>query len=442
MTSSPLPPTRPSLTEPIKWAVFRALEKLSDWRGNAVTVTSNDLPPPSDQRALWVFVSTIGELNAINPFLRALLERLQQPRLVLITDHAHYRTPYLAQYPDATVFVTGGHSDDARLLARHLPPSMLIVAEIPALPSDAPCRFSYAFLRTAKKHGASICLVNGWLYHYAPSCRMDVIENRLFRQEYMRLFDVACVQTEAVRQLLIAAGAAPERLFVTGNIKFDAMQRNTWSPSQARSPKMLTALLAEGRPTIVAGCVTDHPEPQQVMDAFLQLRHKHPEALLVLAPRHPEVPGNIIALETLLAEKGLHGEFRTRIEDAPLGKDVQCLILDTIGELKDFYAAASIAYVGRNHNILEPLAFGKPVVLSPGWEPTYPSYPVYQAMLEARAVIQVEDYAALGSAWLELLDSPKAAEQLSQDLEIAIRHTRGASERCLAVISPLAGKSM
>lgn len=432
-----LPLTKPTLIEPFKWAIFRALEKLSDLCGNAVVETTNDLPPPSGQRALWIFVSTIGELNAINPFLRTLHERLKPLKLVLITDHEHYRTPYLNQYPDATVFVTGGHSLDARRLAQHLPPTMLVVAEIPCLPSDAPCRFSYAFIRTAKRHRAPICLVNGWLYHYQPPCRMDAIEHWLFRRDYVRLFDIACIQTDAVRQNLIQAGASPKRLFVTGNIKFDVMQQTVWSPEQARSsPNLLKSLLAEKRPTVVAGCVTDHKEQQQVLDAFMRLHEQHPETLLVIAPRHPEFHENIVALESLLVAKGIRGQFRSRIEDIPIGKEVQCLVLDTIGELKDFYAISSIAYVGRNHNILEPLAFGKPVVLSPGWEPTYPSYPVYQAILEAGGVLQVDNSMALGDAWLALIDSPEKSAQLRYEIRKAIDEAAGASARCLAAISP------
>lgn len=435
----PTPPrTKPSLTEPFMWAIFRALEKLSDLRGNAAKEIPNALPPPSGQRALWVFVSTIGELNAINPFLRRLHEQLQHLKLVLITDHEHYRAPYLAQYPDATVFVTGGHSNDARRLAQHLPPGMLVVAEIPGLPSDAPCRFSYAFMRAAKRHQAPICLVNGWLYHYSPPCRMDKIESQLFQREYVRLFDVACVQTDAVRQSLIQAGTSPDRVLVTGNIKFDAMQRTDWSAEQARSPNLLKALMADKRPTVVAGCVTDKEEQQQVLDAFMRLHDRHPEALLVIAPRHPEVHENLVSLESLLAARGLRGQFRSRIEDAPLGKNIQCLVLDTIGELKDFYAASLIAYVGRNHNILEPLAFGKPIVLSAGWEPTYPSYPVYQSMLAAGGVLQVDNSIALGNTWLSLIDSPEKSAQLCHDVRIAIDNAKGAAMRCLGAITPYA----
>lgn len=430
------PPTKPSVMEPVKWAVFRALEKLTDLRGNAVAMSTESLPAPAGQKALWVFVSTIGELNATAPFLRELHARLGQLKLVLITDHEHYRSPYLAQYPDAIVYVTGGHSRDAHRLAQHLPPAMLIVAEIPCLPSDAPCRFSYAFLRTAKKHGAPVCLVNGWLYHYKPACRMDDIENRLFRREYARLFDAACVQSKEVRACLIEAGAAPARVTVTGNIKFDAMQRTDWTPSQARSPVMLSALLASGRPTIVAGCVTDYTEQHRILDAFSELRSRHPKALLVLAPRHPEVREHMVALEGFLTERGLNGQFRSRIDDAPLADSTACLVLDTIGELKDFYAAATIAYVGVDHNILEPLSFEKPVTIGQGWEKTYPSYPVYRAMLESGGVLQVSVEENLGAIWLRLIGQTDAISEQITKTKKGIDMEKGATQRCLSALDP------
>lgn len=429
-------PTKLPRWDTVKWALFRSLEKLSDLRGNEVTTGADSLPSTSARRALWVFVSTVGELNAIGPFLRALHTNLTHLKLVLITDHDHYRTPYLAQYPDAIVFVTGGHGEDAQHLARQLPPDLLVVAEIPCLPSDAPCRFSYAFMRRAKENGAVVALVNGWLYRYQPGCRMDRVESWLFGRDYLRMFDIACVQNEEVRDYLIAAGASPDRLFVTGNIKFDAIQRPNWAPNQARSPNMLTSLLGSGRPTVVAGCVTDYAEQQRVVAAFTDLRARYPDALLVVAPRHPEVHEHMVALEGFLAARGLTGQFRSRMGDTPLPETTSCLVLDTIGELKDFYAASTLAYVGVDHNILEPLSFAKPVVIGPGWEKTYPSYPVYQAMLASRGVVQIDDGESLGTAWISLIDDSDAISRQHDRAGEALALAVGATKRCLDALMP------
>lgn len=426
-----------SLVEHAKWALFRVLERMSDLRGKGALVNTNSLPSSASQPALWAFVSTIGELNAIKPFLRSLCEQLRSLKLVLITDHEHYRAPYMEQFPGAVVYVTRGHSNDAWQLATHFSPVVLIVAEIPCLPSDAPCRFSYAFMRTAKQYGAKICLVNGWLYDYSPPCRMDIIENWLFRRNYVRLFDVACVQTDDIRQGLIRAGASPRRILVTGNIKFDAVEQPDWSVECAKSRNLVAALLAGDRPIIVAGCVTSDEEQQLVLDAFVHVKDRHPGALLVLAPRHPEYEDRIATLKSFLEARGVRAKFRSRVADVTLDWATQCLVLDTIGELRDFYAVAWVAYVGRNHNILEPLAFGKPVVVSGRWEPTYPSFPVYVVMREAGAILHVDHAEVLARDWLSIIESTKTLPRQSDDIMSVIDKHKGATTRCLRAVTHL-----
>lgn len=393
--------------------------------------------PPQPQAAVWVFVSTIGELNAIDPWLRQLAQRVAPLRLVLITDHPHYRASYEARYPQAVVCVSRGHGSDARALARLYPPQLLVVAEIPCLPSDAPCRFSTAFVVEAKRRRAAAVIVNGWLYGYAPACTMDHIERRLFERDYLRAFDMICVQTEAGAARLRAAGAAPERLAVCGNIKFDAMTRSDWTPEQARSPKLLQALLAAHRPTVVAGCVTSEAEQSAVLDAFGLLRSQRPEALLVLAPRHPEVSERMQLLRRLLTARGLRASFRSELDDQALPEGCDCLVLDTMGDLRDFYASASVAHVGVDHNVLEPLGFERPVTVMPGWESSYPSYPVFEILNGCGALRLARDGAELAAHWLALLATAPAAEaQRLAESSAALARAKGAVARHFAALAP------
>jgi 3-deoxy-D-manno-octulosonic-acid transferase len=418
----------------VKWQLFRLLERLSDLRGNAAAGHLELNAPAAPRPALWVFVSTIGELNAVDPFLRQLAARLAHLQLVLITDHPHYRDSYAQRYPQAQVCVTRGHGDDARTLARHYPPRLLIVAEIPCLPSDAPCRFSFAFLLEAKARRAPALLVNGWLYHYAPPSRMDAIERALFQRAWLRAFDRLCVQTPECRDRLVAAGASPERLAVVGNIKFDSMQRPQWSAGDARSPRLLGSLIASARPTIVAGCVTNESEQLAVVDAFERVRAQCDNALLVIAPRHPEVAERMNALRALLAARGHEARFRSTHGDTALDAGVDCLVLDTIGDLRDFYAAATVAHVGVDHNVLEPLAFGKPVSVVPGWDRTYPSYPVYRMLSDEQALLEAADAPALAAQWLASIDAHRAGTAGSSASARALERARGAVDRHFAAI--------
>ena len=420
----------------LKWRLFRLLERLSDLRGNSAAGHLELTQPDRPLESLWVFVSTIGELNAIDPLLREIIERVPQLKLVLITDHSHYRDSYLARYPEAEVCVTRGHATDATALARHYPAQLLVVAEIPCWPSDAPCRFSFAFLLEAKRAGAATLLVNAWLYHYTPPSRMDVIERRLFQRDYLRMFDAIGAQTEEMRQHLLTAGADPKRIIVTGNIKFDAMRQPNWSPAIARSPAMLGALIASARPVIVAGCITNFAEQETVLDAFVAVRGSYPAALLIFAPRHPEVSEYMQTLRESLEQRKLPAVFRSTMSDVPISAQSPCLVLDTMGELRDFYAAATVAHVGVDHNVLEPLGFGKPVSVRPGWDITYPSYPVYRTLIVAKVLFEADKSGPLAAHWRQVL------ERSSQCLEniFATGNTltslRGAVGRNLEMLLP------
>ncbi len=388
----------------VKWGGFRLLERLSDLKGNSAAGHLALNVPAQPLASLWVFVSTIGELNAIDPLLSQIVASLPQLKLVLITDHPHYRDSYLARYPAAEVCVTRGHSTDAATLATHYPPQFLVVAEIPCWPSDAPCRFSFAFLLAAKQVGAATVLVNAWIYHYRTASRMDAIERSLFQTDFVRAFDAIGAQTTETRDSLLAVGADPKRVQVVGNIKFDAMPPNDWTPSLARSPVMLGALITSGRPVIVAGCITAYADQHMVLDAFVSVRQTHPNALLVLAPRHPEVAKHMEALRGFLAQRSLNGVFKSTVPDAPMAIDTACLVLDTMGELRDFYAAATVAHVGVDHNVLEPLGFGKPVTVGAGWNTTYPSYPVYRVLMDAKALVEADNADTLAIHWQQVLN--------------------------------------
>jgi 3-deoxy-D-manno-octulosonic-acid transferase len=419
-----------------KWRLFQLLERLSDLRGNVAAAHLELDRPQAATAALWVFASTIGELNAIEPFLRQLASRLVHLKLVLITDHPHYRSSYATRYPDAVICVTHGHGNDARALALHYPPRLLVVAEIPCLPSDAPCRFSFAFVLEAKLRRAVAVVVNGWLYHYAPACRMDSIERRLFQRAYLRAFDVICVQTDGTREELIRAGAAPQHVIVTGNIKFDAMLRSDWDPAQAHSPRMLGALIESARPIIVAGCVTDLAEQAIVLDAFSSVRMVHADALLVIAPRHPEVTERMRELQQMLSQRAFQAGFRSAMPDAPISHEIDCLVLDTTGDLRDFYAAATAAHVGVDHNVLEPLAFGKPVSVAPGWQAIYPSYPVYKTMMDQQAVFEASDAVGLARLWTTWIAQEKDGGSHLLLVREALEFALGAVERHFTALAP------
>ncbi|MCX9156863.1 hypothetical protein OPU71_12080 [Niveibacterium sp. 24ML] len=412
----------------VKWQLFQLLERLTAKGEKQAPAQLPDVKP-----ALWIFVSTVGELNAIGPLIHHLTARLPALHLVLLTDRKIYRHAYLAQYPEADVVEIGVDNATAAVLAAARPPRLFVVAEIPCLPADAPCRLPFGYLWHAHTCGAKLAVVNGWLYGYAPSCRIDKIERALLTSSYLRLFDVLCVQTDDIAHQLVAAGAIPNSVHVTGNIKFDALHPSNPPGRQVQSPVALASIEKCRRTVVVAGCVTSDDERELVLDAFLEIQTRRPDALLVLAPRHPENQEVMRSIAASLQARALSYRSHRDSGDQPVAQQTKVLILDTIGELRDFYAHASVAHVGRDHNILEPLAFSKPITVLGDWSKTYPSFPVLQLCIEHQLVAVCDTATDLHTTWLQSLsagDTQSGAGLIS---------AQGATERCLRAIESAFG---
>lgn len=335
----------------------------------------------------WVFCSTIGELNSCKPLIKQ-LERLGP--LVLISDRDCYAEAYEQHFHNAEIVQINGGFGEVEVLADKFPPASLYVCEIPCIPNDAPCRLSYGFLRYLKRLGAKLYMVNGWLYEYPPSCRQDAIERKLFSVDYLRLFDAMTVQTKDVKDKLILLGADQSSIKVAGNMKFDAIHDKNIILQDTVSQKIIDQISKAGDKVFIAGCLTDLWEYQLLIDAFKTILEVFPSAIMVLAPRHPEKLDQIESIQKVLQQANLKGELKSKVANE-LQSSTQVLVLDTFGELRSYYSVADVSYVGRNHNILEPLAFGRPVLVVSGWEKTYPSYPVYCFAREQELIFETSE---------------------------------------------------
>ena len=173
---------------------------------------------------------------------------------------------------------------------------------------------------------------------------------------------VFAMQTEEDARRIIALGAPPSRVVVTGNLKSDLVPEPAGDDPVAWRERL--RLGADARLWIAGS--THRGEEVVVLDAFLRARTRCPDLALLLAPRHPERAGEV---EELVRERGLTAARRSRLaDDAPPGAVV---ILDTVGELAALYALAEVVFVGGSlvpiggHNVLEPAMRGKPVLVGP-----------------------------------------------------------------------------
>jgi 3-deoxy-D-manno-octulosonic-acid transferase len=239
---------------------------------------------------------------------------------------------------------------------------------------------------------------------------------------------LVAAQSEVDAERFRRLGAPTAVVRVVGNIKFDL----DVPPETIERGRRLRERHARGRPVWVAGS-THEGEEQAALEAHAQVRRTHPDALLVLAPRHPP---RFAEVSALLEQRGIEFERRS----APGTRDAaQVLLLDTLGELLDFYAAADVVFVGGSlvpiggHNLLEPASLARPILTGPSEF----NAPEIARLLAARGAVRiVRDASELGASVADLLGNPREREALGVRARAVLEENRGALARLIALLEP------
>jgi 3-deoxy-D-manno-octulosonic-acid transferase len=229
---------------------------------------------------------------------------------------------------------------------------------------------------------------------------------------------VIAAQSEADANRFRSLGAALERTWVTGNIKFDFEQPADLESQGAAFRKQNFP----GRPVWVAASTHDKEE-DQVLAAHRQLLKEIPEVLLILVPRHPERTGTV---KGLLRKKGF--KYISRTDEYPCPRDTEVFLGDTMGELPMFYAASDIAFIG---------GLGLPVVTGPH---LFNTQEIANMFSELGASVQVQDSAELADALGNLFRDRGEAEKMGSKGRTIVAKNRGALRRLLKLMEPLISK--
>jgi len=288
-------------------------------------------------------------------------------------------------------------------------------------------------LRMCRARGVHTVLVNG---RVSPRSYARYRWVRPLFRRVLQDVDRFCMQSEESSRRIIDLGAARERVTVTGSLKFDSLDWPGVGPhGQSRDRVLRFFRVSEQRPVIIAAS-TLRGEDAAALSAFRRAKATWPNALLIIAPRHPERFGEVTRL---VAEEGFRVTRRTELPvDAEPRGDV--IVLDTIGELARLYQIATLVFVGGSlvdaggHNILEPAMFGKPIVFGPHMQNFAEIADVF---LSHGAALQVRTTRELEDAMVELLGDPVRRASLGAAARALLEANRGAKARTLAVIDDL-----
>jgi 3-deoxy-D-manno-octulosonic-acid transferase len=409
------------LTAPIISAVllWRGIRDRSYWHNFSERF---GLGPRVAPHGVWLHAVSVGEVQACAPLVVALSRR--HPQLPLTV----------------TTFTPTGAAR-ARALVGH-------IATVRYVPYDLPGAVR-RFLKRVEPQLAVIFETELWpnLYRECGRRRVPLVlaSARISQRSLGRYRRLGALFTDAVSTAAIVAaqaegdaerfralGAAPASTHVTGNLKFDF----ELPEGLAERGRRLRAAYAPGRAMWVAGS-THEGEEAAVLAAQRQVRAAHTDALVAIAPRHP---ARFAAVAEQLGKAGVAFVRRSDGEGARGAAAPEVLLLDSLGELLEFYAASDVAFVGGSlvpvggHNLLEPAALGLPVLTGPN---NFNGPEVAQLLISRGAAQVVHNPQELGAAVSSLLADDAERERIGALGRDSVAASRGALARLLELIEPL-----
>lgn len=378
----------------------------------------------TNRHVLWIHAVSVGEVNLCTQLIRALEPRLPNIKIVVSTTtttgmgELHKKLPsHISKiyYPiDRRAYV-------ARALTTIYPEAVVLV-EAEIWPN---------FLWRAQERGTPVFLVNARLSD--RSFRRYRRFGFLFRPLFASLAGVGA-QNEADAARLRELGCRPEAVQIVGSMKYDAAKLDE------RRLVDVPALLGQvgwpaGARFLVAGS-THAGEEEILAKLFQRLRERFPDLYLILVPRHFERSREVGRELNGLGIKFVYrNELMNQTRYAP--GEIDCLVVNTTGELKYFYEHATVIFVGKSltaeggQNPIEPGALGKAMVFGPNMQNFAE---IVRSLLAQKGAVQVKDAAELERVVGELLADPGRREELGRNALKVVHENLGAIERTVEMI--------
>lgn len=378
----------------------------------------------TNRHVVWIHAVSVGEVNLCTQLIHALEPRLPNVKLVVSTTTATGMAELQKKLPSHIERIYFP-IDRRRYVARALNvvhPEAVILVEAEIWPN---------FLWRIQDKGIPCFLVNARLSE--RSFRGYRRWSSLFRPLFAA-FTAVGAQNEADAGRLRELGCLPERICVVGSLKFDAAVLSERRVLDV--PGLLNQLgVPEGAILLVAGS-THAGEEVMLASMFLRLRRRFPSLFLILVPRHHERSKEVAAE---VGGLGLKLVYRTNLQPSTRHApgEVDCLLVNTTGELRQFYAQATVVYVGKSlgatggQNPIEPGALGKAVVFGPHME-NFES--IAAEFVKREAAMQVRGEAELETALELLISDPGRRQRMGERAAEVVQENRGALERTLEMI--------
>ncbi|WP_286890248.1 lipid IV(A) 3-deoxy-D-manno-octulosonic acid transferase [Pseudoalteromonas sp. ESRF-bin5] len=371
----------------------------------------------SKGKPLVVHCASVGEVLAAAPLIKALQKQHPQLNILITCNTPTGREQIINQFKN-TVACSYLPMDFAFSTARFLKrinPQALCILETELWPN---------LMAISHKKNIPVLVLNARLSEKSQQGYQKVPK---LTQIIMRSITVLASHNKKDAERFIELGLPPSKSHVTGSIKFDISPSNEQLASVAN---LKAQYKTQERFVWVAG--STHPlEHEMILNAHQQLLKKHPNSLLVIAPRHPEQfdkVANTVAQSPLSFSRRSNNNYQKE----------QVLLADTLGELQCLYGAGNVSYVGGSlirrggHNPLEAAAFSVGVITGPH---TYNFDHIYPEIIKLKGAVAVENTDELATQLINLSQNTKACQTLGNKAQQCVLKNQGAIKKTLTIIN-------
>lgn len=378
-------------------------------------------------RWLWIHAVSVGEVQVTIPLIKRIKERNRHLRVLLTTTTDTGQAIAHKAGADRVAYFPCDLPGNAARVFNKLNLSACLLTETEIWPN---------FLFSASKRGLHVALINGRI---STKSYNSYRIGGFFSSRILDSLGLLCMQSIEDAHRIENIGASPSKIHVTGNLKFDrALEMMKGSSRDLRRELGIPTT----RPVLLAGSVHGK-EGEILIEAYGELRKTHPDLVLVIAPRHLTM---IDSLEHIAEQEGLRHikktvlveNIRAACEAGTEAFSFEVVLLDTMGELAELYAASDIAFVGGSliphggQNVLEPASFGKPVIFGPYTDNFKDSVSL---LLAHDGAIRIADQKQLVSTIRALLEDPERAATMGAKAEAAVKSSIGATEKTYQLLN-------
>ena len=378
----------------------------------------------TNRQTIWLHAVSVGEVNICTQLIRSLEPRVPNVKIVVSTTTTTGMERLRAELPShvsKVYYPIDRRKYVARAMAT-LKAKAIVLVESEIWPN---------FITRARHMKIPLFLVNARLSE--RSYRRYKCFGFFFRPLFATFTGVGA-QNEADAERLRSLGCPAEAVRVVGSLKFDSARL------EERRPLDVMGLLRQlGVPPtaqlLVAG--STHPGEESLLaEIYLRLQPRFSDLFLVLVPRHHERSREV---GRELHARGLKFAYRSEITAHTKHNvgELQCLLVNTIGELKYFYEHATVVFVGKSltteggQNPIEPGALGKAMVFGPNMQ----NFAEVAHRFVARdGAVQVQDAAELETVLAQLLADGARREQLGGNAVKVVRENLGPVDRTVDMI--------